>query len=165
MRCSLDMLDRQIIRLLQSDGRMSSSEIARHLDVSERTVRHRIDRMVEQNVILPTVVVNHKHFGYPLAVDIFCEVEINRIEEVGNKLKQYSEINYIAYSFGDQDISIQALFGSTDAAFAFIQKLANIPGVQRTKTVLVPRIIKNTYEWVPPEADFAEYSKELLADG
>ena len=159
------MLDRQIIRLLQSDGRMSSSEIARHLDVSERTVRHRIDRMVEQNVILPTVVVNHKHFGYPLAVDIFCEVEINRIEEVGNKLKQYSEINYIAYSFGDQDISIQALFGSTDTAFAFIQKLANIPGVQRTKTVLVPRIIKNTYEWVPPEADFAEYSKELLADG
>lgn len=155
------MLDRQIILLLQQDGRMPSSEIARQFNVPVRTVRHRIDRMVAQNVIIPTVVVNHKHFGYPMAVDIFCEVEISRIEEVGNKLKQYSEINYIAFSFGDQDVSIQALFETTDAAFAFVQKLANTPGILRTKTVFVPRVIKNTYEWIPPETDFAEYSKEL----
>lgn len=161
MNVSLDGLDRRIILLLQGNGRISSSEIARKLDVSERTVRHRIDRMVEQNVIFPTVVVNHKQFGYPMAVDIFCEVEINQIEEIGNKLMQYSEINYLAYSFGDQDISIQALFESTDAAFNFVQKLANTAGVLRTKTVLVPRILKNTYEWIPPENDFVEYKKEL----
>lgn len=155
------MLDRQIICLLQSDGRMSSSAIARKLQVSERTVRSRIDRMVAQRAILPTVVVNHRFFGYPMAVDIFCEVEINRIEEIGNSLKQYPEINYIAYSFGDQDLSIQALFESADEAFEFVQKLANTPGVQRTKTVLVPRILKNTYEWIPSETDFAECRLDL----
>jgi Lrp/AsnC family transcriptional regulator for asnA, asnC and gidA len=164
MKSSLDMLDCRIIRLLQENGRMPSSEIARQLDVSERTVRHRVDRMVEKNVIFPTVVVNHKYFGYPMAVDIFCEVEINRIEEVGNKLKQYPETNYIAFSFGDQDLSIQALFETTDAAYAFVQKLANIPGILRTKIVFVPRVIKNTHEWLPPETDFASYRKELSTD-
>jgi Lrp/AsnC family transcriptional regulator for asnA, asnC and gidA len=164
MKSSLDVLDRRIILLLQRDGRMSSSEIARQLDVSERTVRHRIDRMVEQNAILPTVVVNRKHFGYPMAVDVFCEVEINQIEEIGEKLKQFPEINYIAYSFGDQDVSIQALCESTDAAFTFVQKIANTPGILRTKTVFVPRIIKNTHEWIPPKTDFTDYKKELSED-
>lgn len=161
MMASLDILDRRIISLLQKDGRMSSSEISRQLEVSERTVRHRIDRMVEQETIFPTVVVNHKYFGYPIAVDIFCEVESNQIEDIGKKLMEFAEINYVAYSFGDQDISIQALFESTDAAFAFVQKLANTPGIQRAKPVFVPRIIKSTYEWIPPEIDFAEYRKEL----
>jgi Lrp/AsnC family transcriptional regulator for asnA, asnC and gidA len=161
MKLSLDTLDRRIITLLQKDGRMSSSEIARQLDVSERTIRYRIDRMVEQKIVLPTVVVNHKYFGYPIAVDVFCEVDINKIEQIGETLKQFDEINYIAYSFGDQDISVQALFESTDAAFTFVKKLANTPGILRTRTVVVPRIIKNTHEWIPPETDFAEYEKEL----
>jgi Lrp/AsnC family transcriptional regulator for asnA, asnC and gidA len=158
---SLDMLDRQIIRLLQQDGRMSSSEIARQLNVPVRTVRYRVDQMVERKDIFPTVIVNRQNFGYRMAVDIFCQVEINKMEDIAEILKDFDEINYIAYSFGDQDISIQALLEDADKAFDFVQKLANIPEVQRTKTVLVPRIVKNTYEWIPPETDFLEFRGEM----
>ena len=158
---TLDKLDRRIIRLLQKNGRATGAEIARQLGVLERTVRNRINRMVERGAILPTVVVNHKHFGYQTAVDVFCEVDISKMEEVGKAVAQLPEVNYIAYSTGDQDISIQALLESSDAVYEFVQKLASIPGVRRTKTVLVPRILKNTYEWTPPEADFGEYDGEL----
>ncbi len=154
MKNSLDLLDRQIICFLQGDGRMSSSEIARLLNLPVRTVRHRIDQMIERKEILPTVIVNHEKFGYRMAVDIFCQVEINKVEKVAEILKNFHEINYIAYSFGDQDISIQVLVEDADKAFKFVQKLAEIPEIQRTKTVLVPRILKNTYEWIPPESDF-----------
>ncbi len=147
-------LDRQIICLLQRNGRVSSAEISRQLGASERTVRNRINRLVERGAIMPTVVVNHQYFGYRTAVDIFCEVDLNRMEEVGQALSQLPEVNYIAYSTGDQDISIQALLKSSDAVYEFTQRLANIPGIRRTKTVLVPRILKNTYEWIPPETDF-----------
>jgi len=154
MKNSLDMLDRQIICFLQRDGRISSSEIARKLGVPVRTVRNRIDLLIERKDILPTVIVNHENFGYRMAVDIFCQVEINKIDKVAEILKNFHEINYIAYSFGDQDISIQALVEDSNKAFEFVRKLADIPEIQRTKTVLVPRILKNTYEWLPPEADF-----------
>ena len=150
------ILDRRIIRLLQRNGRASSAEISRQLGVSERTVRNRIKRMVERGAITPTVVVNHQHFGYRTAVDIFCEADLNEMEEIGRVLSQLPEVNYIAYSTGDQDISIQALLKSSDAVYEFTQRLANIPGIRRTKTVLVPRILKNTYEWIPPETDFEE---------
>lgn len=154
MKNTLDMLDRQIICFLQRDGRISSSEIARQLNIPVRTVRHRIDQMIARKDILPTIIVNRENFGYRMAVDIFCQVEINKIEKVAEILKNFHEINYIAYSFGDQDISIQALVENTDKAFDFVKKLADIPEIQRTKTVLVPRILKNTYEWIPPETDF-----------
>jgi Lrp/AsnC family transcriptional regulator for asnA, asnC and gidA len=155
MKNSLDILDRRIICFLQRDGRLSSSEIARQLNIPVRTVRNRIYQMIDRKDIHPTVIVNRENFGYRMAVDIFCQVEINKIDEVSEILKSFHEINYIAYSFGDQDISIQALVEDSDKALEFIRKLAGIPEIQRTKTVLVPRILKNTYEWLPPEADFS----------
>jgi Lrp/AsnC family transcriptional regulator, regulator for asnA, asnC and gidA len=155
-----DQLDRRVIRLLQKDGRASSAEISRQLGASERTIRNRINRLIEHQAILPTVVVNHRRFGYQTAVDIFCEVDISRMAEICQALAQLPEVNYIAYSTGDQDLSIQALLESSDAVYEFVQRLAAIPGVQRTKTVLVPRILKNTYEWIPPERDFADYEDE-----
>ena len=161
MSNKLDNLDRRIIKLLQGDGRASSVQIAQKLNVPERTIRNRIIRMVELDAIRPTVVVNHKYFGYKTAVDIFCEVDINKMEEIGIALMKLPEVNYLAYSTGDQDISIQVLLESSDDIFELIQNLVSIPGVHRTRTVVVPRILKNTFEWIPPEDDFEEYKGKL----
>ncbi|MBT7073619.1 MAG: Lrp/AsnC family transcriptional regulator [Anaerolineae bacterium] len=161
MTKNFDILDRHIIELLQKNGRATSAEISRKLNVPERTVRNRILRMEEHKLIHPTVVVNHRFFGYKTAVDIFCEIDINKFEEIGQALMQLPEINYIAYATGDQDISIQALFESSEDIYEFTQKLVRIPGIQRTKTVVVPRILKNTFEWIPPEDDFEEYGGDL----
>jgi Lrp/AsnC family transcriptional regulator for asnA, asnC and gidA len=157
MKVGLDLLDRSIIRLLQQDGRVAAADIARRLEVSERTVRNRIARMREQGAVLSTLVVNPKYFGYQMAVDVFCEVDMVQMKEVGNALRQLPEVNYVAYSTGDQDISIQAVLESSDAVYDFVQRLSRIPGIERTRTVLVPRILKDTYEWIPPEEDFEAY--------
>ena len=77
---------------------------------------------------------------------------------------QLPEVNYIAYATGDQDISIQVLLESSDAIYEFTQKLVKISGIHRTKTVVVPRILKNTFEWIPPEDDFEEYGGDLSPD-
>jgi Lrp/AsnC family transcriptional regulator for asnA, asnC and gidA len=161
MKGTFDKLDQCIIRLLQKNGRAKSAVLARELGVSDRTVRNRIKRLVEQGAILPTVVVNHRSFGYHTAVDIFCEVDMSRMAEVGHALLQLPEVNYIAFSTGDQDFSVQALLESSDAVYDFVQKLVSIPGVRRTRTVLVPRILKDAYQWMPPDSDFLEYDGEL----
>ncbi len=161
MTNKFDTLDRRIIELLQKNGRATSAEISRKLNVPERTIRNRILRLEEHEIIYPTVVVNHRIFGYKTAVDIFCEIDIDKFEEIGQALMQLSEINYIAYATGDQDISIQALFESSEDIYEFTQKLVRIPGLRRTKTVIVPRVLKNTFEWVPPESDFEKYGGDL----
>lgn len=151
----LDALDKALIRCLNQDARMPSARIARELNVAERTVRHRIARLIELNVIRPVAVVNPAAFGYDLSVDIFCELDGVEQSQAIAALLAMPEIAYVAYSTGDQDISIQALFKNTDELHHFLtHKLQHIPGIRRTRTVLVPRIIKDTYQWLPPDAAF-----------
>ena len=148
-------LDRHIIRRLNQDARLTSAELARESGMSERTVRHRINRLITEGVLKPVAIVNPQAFGYNLVVDIFCEVEVNARENVVEAIRAMPEVSYMAFSTGDQDISFQALFKNTQDMHEFItQRIYSIPGIRRTRTVLVPRIVKDTYHWLPPENGF-----------
>ena len=47
----LDSLDRDIINLLRTDGRMSFREIAQQLDMPEATARYRVQRLLQSEII------------------------------------------------------------------------------------------------------------------
>ena len=47
----LDEIDRQIVAILQSNGRTANVDIARQLGIAEATVRKRLDRLLGQQVI------------------------------------------------------------------------------------------------------------------
>jgi Lrp/AsnC family transcriptional regulator for asnA, asnC and gidA len=145
-------LDKAIIECLNKDARASSAEIARELAIAERTVRYRIQRLTDQNVIRPITVVIPASFGYNLAVDIFCEVDLEYQNQTIDALLNLPEVTYVAISTGDQDIILQAIFKNSDEVHDFItHKLHQVPGMRRTRTVLVPRILKDTYQWLPPD--------------
>jgi Lrp/AsnC family transcriptional regulator, regulator for asnA, asnC and gidA len=148
---NLDRLDKAIITFLNRDARTPSARIARELGVSDRTVHHRIQRLIELNIIQPVAVVNPAKFGFNLAVDIFCELEVGYQEQAVKAILDMPEVSYLALSTGDPDISLQALFKNGDEMQEFItNKLHQIPGMRRTRAVLIPRILKDTYEWLPP---------------
>ena len=46
-----DKLNQQIIDMLESDGRLPFKEIAKALDISEGTVRNRVNRMKDAGVL------------------------------------------------------------------------------------------------------------------
>ena len=152
----LDELDRSIIELLNLDARMPSALIARQLGKAERTVHNRILRLINTDVIHPVAIVNPAAFGYTLAVDIFCELEVGYQDQAADVLQDMPEVTYVAISTGDQDISIQAIFKDGDEINDFItHKLPRVPGIRRTRTVLIPRIVKDTYRWLPPPDSFS----------
>jgi len=151
----LTELDRAIIHYLNGDARISSAQLARELNVAERTIRYRINRLITEKIIKPVAIVNRQAFGYDLVVDIFCEIDIGQQEAILTAILAMSEVSYIAYSTGDQDLSFQALFRDATEMHNFITlRVHQIPGIRRTRTVLVPRIIKDSYQWVPPDAAF-----------
>jgi Lrp/AsnC family transcriptional regulator for asnA, asnC and gidA len=148
---ALDNIDLLILQILNQDARASSVEIARQVGIPERTVHNRIRRLLEGNYFRPTGVVNPKAFGYVLAVNIFCEIDMGQTNQAVQALIEMPEISYIAISTGDQDLSLQALFQNIEAMQDFItHKLPQVPGMRRTRTVLIPRIVKDTYQWLPP---------------
>ena len=59
----MDELDQRIIGLLQIDGRIPNAQIARKLGVSEGTIRRRVGRLLQEDVIRITVVPNIEKMG------------------------------------------------------------------------------------------------------
>lgn len=150
-----DQLDQDILKLLNLNARISSAQIARELEESARTVQNRIQRLTELGAVQFVGVVSPASFGYSLAVDIFCELEVGYQEQALQAIQDMPNITYVAISTGDQDISLQAIFKNGADMNDFItNKLHQVPGMRRTRTVLLPRILKDNYQWMPPDDDF-----------
>ncbi|RIK45206.1 MAG: Lrp/AsnC family transcriptional regulator [Chloroflexi bacterium] len=154
----VDDLDRAIIRYLQQDGRMASAEIARRLNVAERTVRARIDRLIADDVIQLVARIQPATVGYGVTADVFLEVESGRIQEVATIIAARPEVGYVGLTTGDRDISIQIHAPSVEALYEIVtDDLGRIPGVVRTKTFIIPKIIKTHFDFLESGAE------ELLA--
>jgi Lrp/AsnC family transcriptional regulator for asnA, asnC and gidA len=149
----IDKIDVEITNLLLANGRMSASEIARQIDgVSERVVRYRIDRMIDEDVINISAIIKPKAFGLDIYADIWLEVESDKILEVANKLVEYDNVTYVACSIGETDVSIQVVSKDTAEIYQFVTEVVRkVPGVRKTVTSIVPIVLKDVYQWRIPE--------------
>lgn len=151
---TMDAIDLKIINLLLEDGRMPAAEIARKVggDVSERVVRYRIQRLIDQGIIQITAIVRPQAFGYTTFADVWLEVESDRIMEVARTLASYPNVTYVASAIGETDVSIQVVARSTDEVYRFVTEVVRrIPGVRKSTTSIVPLVLKDVYEWRVPE--------------
>jgi len=148
----VDELDRAIIKRLQVDGRMSSAEIARQLGVAERTVRARIDRLNNDNIIRLAASIVPSAVGYGVTADVFLEIEAGRVQEIANLIAEKPEVGYVGLSTGDRDISIQIHARTVEEMYDFVTNdLGRMPGVVRTNTFIIPKIIKTHFGFVGPD--------------
>ena len=160
-----DKIDIKIVNLLLEDGRMPASEIARRLgDISERAVRYRIDRMVNDGVIRISAVARPQAFGLTTIADVWMEVESDRILEVARKLAEFDNVSYVACSIGESDVSIQIVAKDTAEIYQFVTEVVRkVPGVRKTTTSIVPLILKDVYQWRIPERIVREISEKNVS--
>ena len=141
---------------------MSASEVARRIgDISERAVRYRIDRMVEEGVIRVSAVAKPQAFGLTTIADVWMEVESDRIVEVARKMADFDNVSYVACGIGESDVSIQVVAKDTAEIYQFITEVVRkVPGVRKTTTSIVPLIIKDVYQWRIPESIMREIAEK-----
>jgi len=161
---NFDKIDIKIVNILLEDGRMPASEIARRMgDISERAVRYRIDRMVNDGVIEISAVARPQAFGLTTIADIWMEVESDRILEVAKKLAEFDNVSYVACGIGESDVSIQIVAKDTAEIYQFVTEVVRkVPGVRKTTTSIVPLIIKDVYQWRVPERIVREISEKEI---
>jgi len=158
----IDKTDLEIVNILMEDGRISASEIARRLPgVTERVIRYRIERLIEEKVINVTAVVNPKALGLTANADVWLEVEADSITSVAQAAATLKNVCYVAFSIGENDVSIQVVGRSAEEIYRFVTNvIAKIPGVRKTTTNIVPEVLKDVHQWrIPPdlvEVDTAE---------
>lgn len=149
-----DAVDSRVISLLQEDGRMSNSEIARRLGLAEGTVRKRLNRLVHEGIIRIVAVPSPETVGLTQSAIISVSCELQRVDEVAEALEALPETRYLGYSAGAHDLIMECFFYSHEHLLDYLRyKVAPIPGIRRTETSIILKVRKFSYEWELPETD------------
>lgn len=151
-----DKTDYKIIKMLQRDSRIPAKKIAETLKLNDRTVRKRIDRMVDMGIGRFALILDPSLFSYSISVDILLEIDLEKEEEIVEKLLEMPYVSYMAFGQETNELSIQARYKSTEELYEFLWKvIPGIEGVKVSEYALVPRIMRNIDEWIPAEGDFS----------
>ncbi len=163
----VDDLDRDIVLLLKEDGRMPSAEIARRLGgIPERTVRHRIDRLIREGVIQIRPIVNPSAVGLTVTADVWVQVETGHALEVARRLAELQEVSYVACSIGDRDLSLQVNVSSNQELYRFVSDvIGKVPWVKSTSIVVVPMVLKDVYDWTIPDSALTRSTNDASGYG
>ncbi|MEX2599754.1 MAG: Lrp/AsnC family transcriptional regulator [Dehalococcoidia bacterium] len=130
-----DELDRQIIEILQRDGRASHAEMAREMDVSEGTIRRRLARLIQDHVIRVVAIAEPHRLGYNTSAFIGLQVDPPRVETVASQLAALPETEHVAITTGTFDIFIWVNVASSEALAAFLHhKVGTVEGVRQSET-------------------------------
>jgi Lrp/AsnC family transcriptional regulator for asnA, asnC and gidA len=144
----LDQIDCRMIELLQKDGRIPNTDIAKEIGISEATVRSRLNRLIEEGFIQIVAVSNPIKLGFKIVGVLRIKVDITKIEKVTKELSKIKSIWFVVHATGDSDIYTEFVARSLDELNDIIfNKVYKIEGIVRTETSLILKYIKRRYDW------------------
>jgi len=142
----MDELDRNIIGILEQNGRASNARIARTVRVSEGTIRRRLKRLIDDGIISVTAVPDPQKLGYQSEALIGVQVDPDRVNEVAVSLSELENTLWVAVTTGSYDVFTWATLPNAEALGLFLrEKVGTIEGVRRTETFVNLGVTKRQY--------------------
>jgi Lrp/AsnC family leucine-responsive transcriptional regulator len=140
----LDQIDKQLVNLLQMDGRQSASDLAQQVGMSVPAVSERIRKLQDVGVILGfTAVTDPKKLGMDVGAYITLISErSDHYNEVLKKAKAHPEVLDVMSVTGEGSHLLRIRTENTATLEKLLSQIQSWPGVTRTET----RIILSTYK-------------------
>lgn len=141
---TVDQLDLEILRLLEDDGSLPFTKIARKLGLNESTVRKRVASLLERGVIKKfTVIVDPAKIGYNTIAMTGIDVDPPKLLEVAQRLCKIEEVRYVATSTGDHMIMAEIWSeDSKELSRILSEKIGMIEGVKRVCPAIILERLK-----------------------
>ncbi len=148
MKYEIDELDRGIIKLLSKDGRMSFTEIAGKMNVTEKTVRLRYKNLIDNHILEVVGVVNPIALGLKAGAIIQLKVRPQSIHKVIDKLKTFREIRYVTLTSGQYSLLVQIAVPSQDEITDLLLRLNGLEDITEVNSIVQLEVFKNTFEFI-----------------
>lgn len=147
MKYEMDDLDRGIIKHLARDGRMSFTEIAAALNVTEKTVRLRYKNLLDNGIMGVFGVVNPVAIGVKAGAIIQLKVQPQKIKEAIEILKDFREIRYITMTSGPYSLLVQIAVPTQDDITETLLKINELTCITEMNSIIQLEVHKNSYEY------------------
>jgi Lrp/AsnC family transcriptional regulator for asnA, asnC and gidA len=142
----MDNLDLSIMASLQTDGRRPFTDIAQELGVSEGTVRNRVSKLIDNNILQIVGLVDPGSLGYNAPAVIGVSVNEGDIEQIASDIAANPEVSYLIMVSGEFDLIVEVLCKDREHLANFINyKLRKVTGVERTQTFMTLRTFKTAF--------------------
>ncbi|QFU82837.1 Lrp/AsnC family transcriptional regulator [Natronorubrum aibiense] len=131
----MDDLDRQILDILRRDARTPYTEIADEVGTSEGTVRNRVERMMDDDIIERfTISTRTGNVKAMLEVGVAVDVDTKAVSE---RMAEWEEVDFVWMVSGEQDIVLVVDAADTRGVNDLITKARDQEEVVSTKTRLI----------------------------
>ncbi len=145
MRPLFDEKDIRILRILQENGRVSYSEIARKLGISEAAVYARVQKLVKQGIIRNfRAILDPEKLGYQLTAFVAVSANPGKYEKVLRELSKIEEAQEIYDVTGDYYCLVKLRAPDRETLAKILDRIGSLDGVVATETRIVLRTIKES---------------------
>ncbi len=144
----MDRIDKQILEILQQNGRITNSELAKQINMSPPPTLERVKKLEQKGYIKKYVAILN-----PEKIDkgsfIFVEITLSRhgsqnVLDFMEAAKSVDEILECHHITGDADFLLKIAVKNIPAYEELVLKsLTNLPNVQHLKSLVVLSTIKN----------------------
>lgn len=151
MENCLDKTDRQILRLLQNNGRIHNAELADKVQVSPATCHRRVQRLFDEGYISSvraTVNASRVGLGMVVLVGVVLERTANSFPAFEAAMAEQPAVLDCYLVAGDFDYFLKIRVKDMEGFDQFhADVLSTLPHVQQTRTFFVLRAVADAREY------------------
>lgn len=145
-KARMDELDRNIISILERNGRASNARIARDVGVSEGTVRRRLKRLINEQIINVIALPDPRKLGYNSEALIGVQVDPDKVDEVATEMANLEHTRWVTVTTGSYDVFAWAALPNAEALGRFLRdSVGVIEGVRRIETFVNLQVVKREF--------------------
>lgn len=143
MKKGLDDKDVRILCMLQEDGRISYSEIAKRLGISETAVHNRIRRLIRDGYIKKfQAILDAAKLGKGFTAFVAVKADPHSYDEVLSKLAALPDVQEVHDVTGDYYCFLKLRVDSRESLLKILDTIGKMNGILATETRVVLRTIK-----------------------
>lgn len=143
MSSEIDEVDREILRMLQDDARISFKKIAEKLNVSEATIFVRVKKLLKRKIIKRfTAIISPETLGKNITAFILINADPKKLQKVLESLSKIDDVYEVYDVTGSYYAIVKVRTEDQNKLAKMIDEIGLIDGIVSTETALVLRSIK-----------------------
>lgn len=140
---ALDKLDVEILRIIQSNARLSNVDIANALKTSEATVRRRIHALMDRGIIKGFMAkIDHGQLRRKVRIHLALDVSSDKADDVAEALLSRPETCSLYRSLGQYNLMCELLMNDMASVQSFIDEISSMEGVKKTNSMIATSALK-----------------------